>query len=95
MRLQPLLEQGADFPRQPQHDVVGVQRAGFESRSVPTSRHLQRGRAIPDTALISLLLQVGEVQRAVHLLQTLMEITLEEFEMQPLGRPVWMEGSAP
>ncbi|MBC3920073.1 NACHT domain-containing protein [Undibacterium sp. CY18W] len=47
---------------------------------------------IPDVALVSLLLQVGEIARAVSVLQTLIEITLEEFEMQPLKQPLWLQG---
>jgi hypothetical protein len=62
--------------------------------SVPIAKSIERGRAIPDVALISLLLQVGDVPRAVCLLQTMVEITLEEFEMQPLVRPTWLDGGA-
>jgi hypothetical protein len=52
----------------------------------------ERGLVIPDAVLVSLLLKVGEIERAVSILQTLVEITQEEFEMQPLERPSWLEG---
>lgn len=61
--------------------------------SVPIPDYVQRGRVIPDTSLISLLLQVGEVQRAVQILLSMVDIAVEEFEMQPLVRPAWLDGT--
>ena len=61
--------------------------------TVPIPNRYERGLVIPDAVLISLLLQVGEIERAVSILQTLVEITQEEFEMQPLEHPSWLEGA--
>jgi hypothetical protein len=61
--------------------------------SVPTPDYVHKGRVIPDTTLISLLLQVGEVQRAAQILQSMVDIAVEEFEMQPLVRPAWLDGT--
>ncbi|WP_281660939.1 NACHT domain-containing protein [Microvirgula aerodenitrificans] len=60
--------------------------------TVPIPDRYEPGLVIPDTALVSLLLQVGEIERAVSILQTLVDITQAEFEMQPLNRPCWLEG---
>ncbi|MBD8723055.1 NACHT domain-containing protein [Oxalobacteraceae sp. CFBP 13708] len=60
--------------------------------SIPISQLSERELVIPDVTLVSLLLQVGEIERAVKILNTLVEITLEEFEMQPLVRPRWLVG---
>jgi hypothetical protein len=49
---------------------------------------------IPDVALVSLLLQVGEIPRAVSVLEAIVDSTVEEFEVQPLTRPQWLDGSA-
>ena len=51
-------------------------------------------RVIPDVALVSLLLQVGEIPRAVSVLEAIVDSTVEEFEVQPLTRPQWLDGSA-
>lgn len=64
------------------------------SSALPIARSVERGCAIPDVSLISLLLKVGEIPRAVCVLETMVEITVEEFEMQPLVRPTWLDGSA-
>lgn len=67
--------------------------AEFVAKSaVPIPDPYESGLIIPDTALVSLLLKVGEIERAVSILQTLVEITQEEFEVQPLERPSWLEG---
>lgn len=58
--------------------------------SLPIANSYERGRAIPDAALVSLLLQVGEIERAVSVLRTMVELIVEEFEMQPLTRPSWL-----
>lgn len=69
--------------------------AEFVARStVPIPGPYERGLVIPDAALVSLLLQADEIERAVSILQTLVEITQEEFEMQPLERPSWLAGAA-
>lgn len=60
--------------------------------TVPIPEHSDRGRAIPDTGLITLLLHVGEVPRAISILRVLLDIAAEEFEMQPLGQPSWLMG---
>jgi len=63
------------------------------SRSV--SKIYESERVIPDVGLMSLLLHVGEVQRALSVLQTIVDLVVEEFEVQPLTRPVWLDkGSA-
>lgn len=51
-------------------------------------------RVIPDVALISLLLRVGEIPRALSVLESIVDSTVEEFEVQPLVRPQWLDGSA-
>lgn len=56
----------------------------------PIPEQSDRGRAIPDTGLITLLLHVGEVPRAISILRVLLDIATEEFEMQPLGQPSWL-----
>lgn len=61
--------------------------------SAPIPDNIKRGRVIPDAALISLLLQVGEVQRAAQILQCMVDIAVEEFETQPLVRPAWLDGA--
>lgn len=61
--------------------------------SVPIPDNFMRGRVIADAALISLLLQVGEVQRAGQILQCMVDIAVDEFEMQPLVRPTWLCGA--
>lgn len=60
------------------------------SKSV--SRRYEPARVIPDIALISFLLQVGEIPRALSVLQTIVDLTVEEFEVQPLVRPPWLDG---
>ncbi|HGW5377060.1 TPA: ATP-binding protein [Pseudomonas aeruginosa] len=61
--------------------------------TTPVSDRVERGRKIPEATLISLLLQVGEIERAVSIMETVVDVTLEEFEMQPLARPEWLEGA--
>lgn len=60
--------------------------------SKPVSKRYEPACVIPDVALISLLLQVGEVPRALSVLQTIVDLTVEEFEVQPLTRPQWLDG---
>lgn len=59
------------------------------SRSV--SKHYEPECVIPDVGLMSLLLRVGEVQRAMSVLQTIVDLVVEEFEVQPLTRPEWLD----
>lgn len=47
---------------------------------------------IPDVSLVIFLLQVGEVTRALSVLGTIVDLIVEEFEVQPLVRPPWLEG---
>lgn len=61
------------------------------SKSV--SKRYEPASVIPDVALINFLLQVGEIPRAVSVLQTIVDITVEEFEVQPLMKPQWLEGT--
>lgn len=60
--------------------------------SRPVSKRYEPACVIPDVALINLLLQVGEVPRALSVLQTIVDLTVEEFEVQPLTRPQWLDG---
>lgn len=60
--------------------------------SRPVSKRYEPACVIPDVALISLLLQVGEVPRALSVLQTIVDLMVEEFEVQPLTRPQWLDG---
>lgn len=60
--------------------------------SRPVSKRYEPACVIPDVALISLLLQVGEIPRALSVLQTIVDLTVEEFEVQPLVRPQWLDG---
>lgn len=62
--------------------------------SMPASDTFGRERDIPDVGLVSLLLQVGEVQRAARVLRAIVDATVEEFESQPLGTPYWLDGCA-
>ena len=59
--------------------------------SRPVSMRHEPEYVIPDVALISLLLQVGEIPRALSVLQTIVDLTVEEFEVQPLKRPRWLD----
>ena len=59
--------------------------------SRPASKRYEPACVIPDVALISLLLQVGEVPRALSVLQTIVDLTVEEFAVQPLERPQWLD----
>jgi len=59
------------------------------SRAV--SKRYEPKLVIPDVALISLLLQVGEVSRAISVLRTIVDFTIEEFDIQPLARPQWLD----
>lgn len=61
------------------------------SRQLPTRD--DPTRVIPDVALVSLLLQVGEIPRALSVLEAVVDSTVEEFEVQPLKRPQWLDGS--
>ena len=58
--------------------------------TLPIPEQSDRGRAIPDTGLITLLLHVGELSRAISILRVLLDIATEEFEMQPLEQPRWL-----
>lgn len=60
--------------------------------SRPVSKRYEPACVIPDVALISLLLQVGEVPRALSVLQAIVDLTVEEFEVQPLTTPQWLDG---
>ena len=60
--------------------------------SRPVSKRYEPACVIPDVALISLLLQVGEIPRALSVLQTIVDLTVEEFEVQPLETPQWLDG---
>jgi len=60
--------------------------------SRPVSKRYEPVCVIPDVALISLLLQVGEIARALSVLQTIVDLTVEEFEVQPLETPHWLDG---
>jgi hypothetical protein len=62
--------------------------------SMPVSDAFDRERDLPDVGLVSLLLQVGEVQRATSVLYAIVDATVEEFESQPLGTPYWLDGRA-
>jgi hypothetical protein len=62
------------------------------SRQLPTRDDL--ARVIPDVGLVHLLLQVGEIPRALSVLEAIVDSTVEEFEVQPLTRPQWLDGSA-
>lgn len=58
--------------------------------TMPPPEQSDRSRVIPDAGLITLLLHVGEVSRAISILRVLLDIATEEFEMQPLGQPSWL-----
>lgn len=60
------------------------------SKSV--SKRYEPACVIPDVALISFFLQVGEIPRALSVLQTIVDVIVEEFEVQPLMRPQWLDG---
>jgi hypothetical protein len=62
------------------------------SRQLPTRD--DPTRVIPDVALVNLLLQVGEMPRALSVLEAIVDSTVEEFEVQPLKRPQWLDGGA-
>lgn len=62
------------------------------SRQPPTRD--DPARVIPDVALVSLLLQVVEIPRALSVLEAIVDSTVEEFEIQPLKRPQWLDGRA-
>lgn len=66
--------------------------AEFLARStLPPPRYPERSRAIPDTGLVRLLLEVGELARAKSVLVSMIDAVLEEFDCQPLQRPVWWQ----
>jgi hypothetical protein len=48
------------------------------------------GRVVPGTVLVSFLLELGETAKAAVLAETIVDITCQEFEMQPLQRPAWL-----
>jgi hypothetical protein len=58
--------------------------------SRPVSSRYESGWVIPDVALVNFLILVGETQRAVSVLKTIVDVTVEEFEVQPLVRPQWL-----
>lgn len=69
--------------------------AEFVARtSRSTSATFGSERELPDVGLVRLLLQVGEVPRAVSVLHAIVDATVEEFEAQPLSRPSWLDGPA-
>lgn len=69
--------------------------AEFVARtSRPASDAFGLERELPDVGLVKLLLQVGEVPRAVSVLNAIVDATAEEFEAQPLARPSWLDGPA-
>lgn len=65
---------------------------------VLTSRQLKTrdepALVIPDVPLVYLLLQVGEIKRAMSVLEAIVDATVEEFEVQPLTKPQWLDRSA-
>lgn len=61
--------------------------------SLPLLSDRQPAYIIPDVSLISFLLQVGETPRALSVLQTIVDVTVEEFDIQPLMRPKWLDGA--
>jgi hypothetical protein len=60
--------------------------------SIPVPDAFGPERDVPDVGLVSLLLQVSEVQRAARVLHAIVDATVEEFESQPLGTPYWLDG---
>jgi hypothetical protein len=62
--------------------------------TVPESNPYGRGRSIPDTQLVKLLLKMGKNDRAVEILETMVDVVVEEFEEQPLPVPDWLGDEA-
>ncbi|WP_054075896.1 hypothetical protein [Comamonas testosteroni] len=52
------------------------------------------GRVAAGTVLVSFLLELGETAKASALGETIVDISCEEFEMQPLQRPAWLTEAA-
>lgn len=60
--------------------------------SKPVSKRYEPASVIPDVALISFLVRFGEIPRALSVPQTIVDLTVEEFEIQPLMKPQWLDG---
>ncbi|MFS2033418.1 hypothetical protein ACEN8I_05255 [Polaromonas sp. CT11-55] len=58
--------------------------------TVPEANRYGAGRVAPGTVLVSFLLELGEVARASNLAETIVDISCQEFDMQPLQRPAWL-----
>ena len=58
----------------------------------PVSGSYEPARVIPDVSLVIFLFQVGEITRALSVLGTIVDLIVEEFEVQPLVRPLWLKG---
>lgn len=76
-------------------DVVALRYAHrweefLAASTVPKSNRYGRGRSIPDARLVKLLLKMGENDRAVEILETMVDVAVEEFEEQPLPQPDWL-----
>lgn len=52
------------------------------------------GRVVAGTVLVSFLLELGETAKSSALAETIVDISCEEFEMQPLQRPSWLPEAA-
>lgn len=63
--------------------------------TIPVANRYGAGRVAPGPRLVSFLLELGEVAEAVHLAETLIDITCSEFDVQPLRPPRWLEGAVP
>ncbi len=69
----------------------------WEEFVVQSSRQLPAlddpARVIPDVAFVSLLFQVREIPRALSVLNAIVDSTVEEFAVQPLTTPSWLDES--
>lgn len=63
--------------------------------TIPMANRYGAGRVAPGPRLVSFLLELGEVAEAVHLAETLVDITCSEFDVQPLPRPLWLDRTVP
>jgi hypothetical protein len=59
--------------------------------TIPMANRYGAGRVAPGPRLVSFLLELGKVAEAVHLAETLVDITCSEFDVQPLPRPLWLD----
>jgi len=57
----------------------------------PPPRYPERSRAIPDAGLMRLLLEVGELVRARSVLESMVDVVVQEFDCQPLVCPAWWQ----